>query len=143
MKRWLTIVAVGTVCLLIVAAFQGARFSLQAERTLHAYYLVLDLVGAHVSEHDGAWPTGWDDLVPITPGREGAGWRWPQDRAEIEKRIRIDFSLVSEEVAAMSPDSFVAVNQIGPCYDHSSQHHVVRLIDRVQTSLGSTTDEIE
>jgi hypothetical protein len=96
--------------------YSGVSFSLEAEKTLHAYGMVLDLVSTYVEKTSGQWPRSWDDLRQLSTSRESCGWEWPRDLEEIQKRIRCDFSVTCAEVAKQSPDDFHAVEQIGPNY---------------------------
>jgi hypothetical protein len=108
------IVTFGAWCL-----YSGVTCSLEAERTLHAYGMVLDLVSTHMEKTSGQWPRSWDDLRQL-PHSEVCGWQWPRDLEDIQKRVRCDFSVTCAEVAKQSPDNFHAVEQIGPnygCYD--------------------------
>jgi hypothetical protein len=110
-----SLVAVGAVAISGVWHLYGAaRWSLEAEKTLHAYGMVLDLVSAHVEKTAGQWPRSWDDLRVLSSSRESCGWRWPRDLDKIRERVRCDFSLACAEVARQSPDNFRAVEQIGP-----------------------------
>jgi hypothetical protein len=88
--------------------------SLQAEDTLHAYDLVLDVVGAHLRGTSGTWPTSWDDLAGVRPEEDHSVFRWPQDMRKIRRRVRIDFTLSTREVARMDVAHFAAIQQIGP-----------------------------
>jgi hypothetical protein len=101
--------------------YSGVRSSLEAEKTLHAYRLVLDLVSTHIDKTPGQWPRSWDDLRRLSPSRESM-WKWPSDIDEIQKRIRIDFSLTIADVAKQNPDSFHAIQQIGPNYGSDDSH---------------------
>ena len=96
--------------------YSAVTVSLEAEKTLGAYWMVLDLVSTHVKRTSGEWPRSWDDLQKLSPSRETHGWKWPRDLEEIQKRIRIDFSVKCAEVAKQSPGSFHAIEQIGPNY---------------------------
>ena len=128
---------VATVCVVCVLAWNGMRTSLHAERTLHAYYLVLDLVGTYVDEHDGQWPGSWEELEQVRPPRSHGGWQWPNDRDEIARRVRVDFGLSSQQVAAMTPASFSGVEQSFPNYG-TNESRIGELIERVRTALNST-----
>src|SRR5437868_383648 len=74
--------------------------SLEAERTLHAYSLTLDLTSVYCASHPGMWPRGWDDLINLKPLREHPIWQWPKDIAEIQSRIDVDFTTSLEQVEA-------------------------------------------
>jgi hypothetical protein len=105
------VVAVGGWCL-----YSGVSVSLEAEKTLHAYGMVLDLVSTYVEKTSGQWPRNWDDLRQLSTSRESCGWQWPRDLEEIQKRILCDFSVTCSEVAKQNPEDFHAIEQIGPNY---------------------------
>lgn len=65
---------------------------------------------------NGKWPDSWDALAMTSPALEHNVWNWPCDIDEIRNRVKIDFSLQLEDVAAIHVDSFDAVQQIGPYY---------------------------
>jgi len=89
--------------------------SLEAERTLGASYLVLDILTAYVQQKS-AWPASWSDLVPISPHAQYSGLDWPADADDIRRRIDLDFTLCVSEVAAMDVEDFTAVRPLGPNY---------------------------
>jgi hypothetical protein len=112
-----TLVVVGTTAVTgLWLAYSAAQCALEAERTLHACRMVLDLIAVHVEKTSGQWPRSWDDLRELTCANESCGWKWPRDLDDIRKRIRVDFSLTCIDVAKQAPDSFQAVEQIGPNY---------------------------
>lgn len=120
-----TIVAVGVIIAGLL--WRAGSVSLEAEKTLHAYNLTLDVIGHFISEHDGAWPESWNALATTSPTTNDGVWSWPNDIEEVRRRVKIDFSLETKEVAAMRPDDFKAVQEIGPHYG-ASEAAVSRLI---------------
>jgi hypothetical protein len=119
-KRRLTITLVTAFAIAIsiacFAIWRGISDSLRAENTLPAHRLVLDLLEVYVKDN-GKWPENWDALLTTVPAQEPNLWKWPYDLNEIRNRVRVDFSLRIDEVAAMDVDSFDAVQQVGPHYD--------------------------
>lgn len=103
------VIAIGLV------VWRGASNSLEAEATLHAYNLVLDVVTQYIKEN-GKWPDNWDALAKISPALEHSIWTWPRDVDEIRKRVKVDFSLQIRDVASMHEDTFNAIEQMGPHY---------------------------
>ncbi len=89
--------------------------SLNAENTLHAYNLVLDIVAEYIKAN-GKWPDSWEALAKTPPALTHRVWNWPSDIKEIRRRVRIDFSRQLQEVANTHEDSFDAVEQVGPQY---------------------------
>ena len=119
-RRWrwavlavLALVAIAAISLAFFA--HGVRVSLDAECTLHAYYLVSDVTLEYCKEH-GTWPQSWDDLSTIQPSRRPAVWQWPADVSEIRHRVSVDFSLTSEDFETMNAENFRAINQRVPCF---------------------------
>lgn len=105
--------------------------SLEAEKTLHAYYLVLDILKVYLHEHPGMWPTTWEDLACLTPKEKNSVFEWPDDLPKIQRRIRIDFGLTLGQVSEMDVSNFSAVQQIGPNYGpHESRIREILLAVR-------------
>jgi hypothetical protein len=91
------------------------KASLDAEKTLHAYRMLLDVIADCVDANNGRWPRSWDELVGVrNPGC--AGFRWPEDVSRLKKRISIDFDLTTDLVVSTGVEHFTAVKQIGPHY---------------------------
>ena len=88
--------------------------SWEAEKTLHAYMLVLDVVDAYVQKTGGKWPRSWNDLYSVN--LKVGIWKWPQDHQEVKKRISIDFSTDCEQVSNMTTEQFSAIQQTSPNY---------------------------
>lgn len=132
MRRYLVISIVGVVVValgfFVALAVIGIRDSLYAEKTLHAYMLVIDVVNECVRSKEGGWPRSWEELYGVRPSREPAIWMWPDDHEEIERRIAIDFTLSPQQVAQMTPESFPAIRQIGPRYEISGRGWIAELI---------------
>jgi len=95
--------------------------SLDAERTLHAYDLVLQLLTVYVNQNSGRWPKNWDDLTTVSLAEQSSIFRWPNEVDEIRQRVYVDFSINGLDVAAMNVDDFSAVKQIGPNYGPSER----------------------
>jgi hypothetical protein len=123
------------VVLLFVAA--GIHKSLEAEKTLHAYDIVIQVVEQSVLQHGGQWPRSWQELETIHQIEPSAGWKWPDDRAEIAKRVQVDFTLSSEQVVKMSPTSFSAIVQFGPSFP-PQEFRIAALIETVRKSLAES-----
>jgi hypothetical protein len=94
--------------------YHGVAASLEAEGTLQAYMVVLDVLRVYMAENPGKWPKSWEDIKGIQPGNPGGMFRWPADITEYRKRVRINFTLTRADVAAMSVDNFSAVQQTYP-----------------------------
>jgi hypothetical protein len=110
-------IAIGVViCISFMFSIYVGHVALEAERTLHAYYLVSDLLIVYVNEHSGHWPKRWNDLTQVRPSRHNPAFDWPNDLSEIQSRIHVDFSVTTAQVAVMSPDNFSALTPIGPSY---------------------------
>jgi len=91
---------------LLVLAQQSIRVSRDAETTLGAYRLVLEVLADYSTENGGRWPKSWDDLVRVR--HDGyVGLRWPEDVAQVKKRIRINFDLTTDEVLSMDAERMI------------------------------------
>jgi hypothetical protein len=131
LRLWQVIAAAAMVVATIAVfmIWQGISISLRAENTLHAYSLCLDLLEDYIKENQ-KWPDSWEALATVRP-KESSIWDWPNDIGAIRKRVEIDFSLRLDQVAAMRPDSFSAVKQIGPNYgvDEAEIRQLIALAD--------------
>jgi len=106
-------------CFLVWVTIWSCRsidVSLEAEKTLHAYRLVLDLLEAYLHRHPGKWPESWEDLATIRINEPSAIYKWPNDIADVRNRVKIDFELTANDIASMSSQDFPAVKQLGPNY---------------------------
>jgi hypothetical protein len=114
--RLVAVTAIVAISWVGFCAWRGVTTSLEAEKTLHVYTATLDILTVYLKHNHGKWPTSWDDLVGVSPSSQIPDYRWPEDIAEFRKRVRIDFELTGAQVAAMDPEHFSAVEQIGPNY---------------------------
>jgi len=114
---------------------RAARTALDAEWTLHAFLCVLELTDQYQKSHQGEWPPDWQSLEQIPYDREGM-WKWPEDSAEIQRRITIDFKASPAEVAAMSVDDFQPIRQREPCFPTVADGTVQALIESNRERLG-------
>jgi hypothetical protein len=105
-----------------VYLYWAANAALDAEKTNGAFIVVLKLVSSHIEKTSGQWPRSWDDLQRLSQPDVHYDWRWPDDMEEIQKRIRIDFSVTTADVATQNPDSFHAIQQIGHNYGSYDSH---------------------
>jgi hypothetical protein len=111
-------IALSVACLLIIVSLiaRSAIIALDAEKTLHAYFLVLDVVAEYCNSHSGIWPKSWDDLTQARPSRDHSIWTWPKDASQIEERITINFQTTLSEVLTTDPSEFRAISQRDPSY---------------------------
>lgn len=116
-KRLAMLFAASVVLVIAIGfvVWRGVSNSLEAEATLHAYNLVLDVVAEYIKEHE-MWPDSWDALGNTSPALEHNVWTWPRNMDEIRRRVKIDFSLQIHDVARMHEDTFNAIEQVGPHY---------------------------
>ena len=115
------------VCLaVLILAVRSVRLSLEAEKTLHAHLLVMDVVSVYVQNYS-QWPRDWDGMYSVQPSRSHGVWDWPSDASEIRQRVIVDFSTSSGAVAKQTPASFSAIRQVFPYYADDS-NAVERLI---------------
>ena len=91
-------------------SFQVLKKVADAEDTLGAYALVLDVLGDYLTQNGGKWPKSWDDLVVVRHS-DYSKFRWPKDIAEIKSAVRIDFNLKTSDVVSMDINHFNAVTQ--------------------------------
>jgi len=112
-RKWQVAIVAVLVMTLGVAywLYSCVSVSLEAERTHQVNHGVLLLVTTYLQEHSENWPSSWDDLKNVDP--EPDAW---YDFEEMQKRVQIDFSLTTEQVAEMTVDDFDAIKPIGPNY---------------------------
>jgi hypothetical protein len=67
-------------------------------------------------------------------------WKWPEDSAEIQQRITIDFKVRPADVAAMSVDDFQAIRQREPRFPISADWRVEALIESNRERLGTPAE---
>jgi hypothetical protein len=110
--------------LFAVRACRDAMWSLEAEKTLQAFSVLMDVLTNFVDTNSGKWPSGWDDLARIPPSRANSTFSWPEDIERIRSRVRINFDLTTAQVISAGESRFVAIEQIGPNFgpDEPSLH---------------------
>jgi hypothetical protein len=134
-RKWTVVIVAITglvVAVIVSAVWYGVAESLRAEKTLHAYILVSDVVATYVA-HNKEWPQNWNALADTLPSEAHHVWVWPDDLEEIRNRVSIDFSLQLADVAAMQESSFRAVQQLGPSYG-SIEHMNKEVIDAAKNA---------
>ena len=67
------------------------------------------------------WPESWEELraVSLEPGPI---YSWPEDLAEIQKQVEINFHLTLMEVAEQDPNGFTAIRPKRPAYSAYKTH---------------------
>jgi hypothetical protein len=100
---------------LVVLINRSVRVGVDAQTTLCAYQMVLEVIADHLKNNGGRWPDSWDELTN-TPHNGCSGLRWPQDAEDVKKRVRVDFNVSTAQVVSRDYDHFVAVRQIGSNY---------------------------
>ena len=91
-----------------------------AEKELHAIYLVVRLIEEYVEDNQGSWPQSWNDLEEL-PQREWSMYSWPEDAEQVEKLIIIDFSADPAEIAKQPVEKFEAVKAKTGYYNYDDR----------------------
>ena len=95
--------------------YRGVSTSLDAEMTLQAYLPTMDALTRFV-ESNGKWPKSWEELIAADRGQT-RGWpNSPEGLADLQSRVNVRFDLDLKDVAAMTPETFSAVEQREPHY---------------------------
>ena len=132
-KRPILVIAVLTICVIVVGLVSfvsyGVAVSLSAESTHHAYRTTLAAATSYVEAH-GRWPQNWDELQPFLKDVDSD----PERLAVVRSRVRVDFALTLKDVAGMTPDTFTAIEPIGPNYG-KLENVVSELLDVVRSHL--------
>ena len=141
MRIWKVSIAVFVVAVVILAAGSlivlvklSLSVSRDAETTLAAYRLVLEVLGDYAKKNGGRWPKSWDDLLDV-PNNGCFGIRWPEDVAKVKKRIRINFDLTTDDVLTMDYDHFTAVEQTELNYG-PNPWLIAKLLEEIRQAAG-------
>jgi hypothetical protein len=122
-------------CLLAIGIGVAVCFcSWEAEKTLHAHYLVMDVLYSHVQEK-GRWPSNWEDMKGTKPTGDYAFWKWPEDCERLKERIAVKFDLRDEDVYSMTPESFDLVQQKGSHFI-IYESEIARLLELIKERIG-------
>jgi hypothetical protein len=118
------------ICWILLSIYNA----IEAEKTLHAYYIVIDLCTRYAATNSGKWPSSWQDLINLKPTIETGGWAWPRDVSQIQERITIDFSVTPDRLIKTDPRSFTAIQQLGPNFG-PDETRVIALQSELRKSL--------
>jgi len=114
----------------------GIQQALDAEQTLRAHNLVLDVIERFVEEH-GSWPTGWDDLDTVSDpdGMSPSCRDWPGGSERIRDRIRVRFGVSASELRDMTEPQFDLIEQTDPHYP-ITDGEIDMFLDRIRRDLA-------
>jgi hypothetical protein len=118
---------------LLILIHRSVTIGGDAETTLCAYRMVLEVIADHLKTNGGRWPNSWDELVN-TPHDGCSGIRWPQDAEDVKNRVWVDFNVSTVQVVATDYDHFAAVRQIGPNYGRH-EWLIAKFLGDAQSSL--------
>jgi hypothetical protein len=118
MKKW--IISFIVLCLLLVGveAYRVVDLLCEAEVTFQGLFFASRLVENYMVETGGRWPTSYSDLENVRPF-EMTYYHWPQDRAELERRINIDFTIPPSELKRSRQAREKFITPIEPSYRYS------------------------
>jgi hypothetical protein len=138
MKRppWSAIIAIAFLAAFVslaVVTYRAVSRSIDAETTHQAYTRTLQALTAYV--HDvGRWPSSWNELAEIDLKRPDGGDLGSHEYLKkVESRVHIDFKLMLNEIADMTPENFSAVTAVFPNYG-PDEPGIVRLLQTIRTS---------
>ena len=136
-KRWgirsaIGILVAGIVCLAWLV-YSGISMSLRAEKAFHATLLTTQVIEDYVRQHNGQWPRSWKELEQSST-RTGANLRWPEDQAEIEQYVCVDFDADANDLARQSADEFQAIKPIGPHYVWEDRPELSSLLETLRST---------
>jgi hypothetical protein len=109
--------------------YRGVSTSLDAEMTHHAYVGTLDALTMYV-QSTGKWPKSWDELIAADRGLTRRLSNWPDEIADLQSRVNVRFDLDLDDIAAMTQQTFSAVEQRTPNY--GPDEYVATLLDAVR-----------
>ena len=143
-KRWATRSAIAIVIAGIVGAawlvYVRIATSLRAENALHATLLTTQVIEDHARKHNGQWPRSWKELEQSS-SRSRAMFKWPNDRAEIQQYVWIDFDANSNDLARQSADEFEAIKPIGPHYPWEDYPELSSLLETLRSMTEPLSDD--
>ena len=136
MLRYLK-VGIGIVVAVSVAmAYHIARMALIAEERLHAIAFTIELLEEFIRKHDGEWPTSWAAL-DSSPTEASSYYSGIARRDRLRAFVTVNFGVITCEVAKQKPDTFSAVQPIGPC----SKSYLLQAERLIQTAKGFCDSE--
>ncbi|MBS0260870.1 MAG: hypothetical protein JSS02_02850 [Planctomycetes bacterium] len=156
-SRILKWVALGLILVVLsvggMQVYQGVSVSIEAEHNLHATIYVIRLVEQFVSEKQ-RWPRTWQELEALpfpntrpTPGNDELsvvriggqhGYEWPAASQELQQRVQIDFGIDPATVSTQDPETFTAIQPIGPSYEYRHYGFVHSLQDTIRQATQNT-----
>ena len=145
----ITCASVASVIVIAVVAIGlwSAYGAMQAEFNLHSTLYVIRLVDHFVKE-EGRWPDSWKELE-ATPfgsqspraGAPGTGivriggamnFQWPEQSAELQSRVAVDFAVRAEDVIAQDVVEFQPIHPIGPYFPYWKYGFIEELQDSLR-----------
>ena len=127
-------IGLGVAILLVLvgsfALLQAIRKTNQAEYALHATVTTVQVVEEYVKRTHGDWPTSWEELESV-PCLTNTMFRWPDDRATIQRYVFVDFGISSTDLATADLETFDAIRPIGSHYD-SYKPYVADLLKTIR-----------
>jgi len=125
--------AVVLILVIVGIGLRAAHEAWQAEQNLHSTLFVIRLVDRFVQEK-GRWPESWAELEAFPFGsespRSGApgtniiriggamDFKWPEQSAELQQRVAIDFVVDEAHVAEVDVVEFQPIHPVGPCFNY-------------------------
>jgi hypothetical protein len=129
MLRWRPLLVIGLLALCGIGGSsvyyinRAVTVALIAEGVHHSYRTTLSAVILHIEERNN-WPKNWGALTPFLQRIDPD----PERITAVPSRVRVDFTLNLNDVAEMTPDTFVAIEPIGPNYGRA-EGAVSQLLD--------------
>jgi hypothetical protein len=126
---------VGTTVFCIIAGvlgflYRGVSRALDAEMTLQVYVPTLDALTAFV-QSTGRWPKDWEELIASDHGQTRGLPNSPDGLADLQSRVKVRFDLDLDDIAAMTPETFSAVERREPNYG-TYEWRITNLLDTVR-----------
>jgi hypothetical protein len=93
----------------------GIYINYRAEIAYRTTQMVISIVDKYVQDRK-QWPTSWEDLEHVKY-ETVVFYSWPRDSAEIQKIVKINFNLKLEDLVDETPETFQAIQPLGPIYN--------------------------
>ena len=129
--RWVVSGSVALTC--VIYFYSVVQEALEAERTLQAYLLVLDVMVDYLHEHR-SWPSNWDEISGVPHAEHQGIYHWPDDIEIIRNRVQVNFDVTLLDVVNMDASRFTAVEQVGPRFG-PDQSVIKRLKEAARLAL--------
>lgn len=121
-RPWIAWLIIGTLAAILIGGCAilvcAVRTSIEAEEGLHAVMLAIGVVDQYIVTQR-RWPRSWTEIeqagIVVT---DASHFRWPEDAAEVKRRVEIDFDVAPGQLCDDGFAIFEPIRPTGPCYTY-------------------------